>query len=58
MLAETRDTLDMVMDKIEQNIQAENAVLAYDTQCVLKNIMSEIEGKIDCNINMNCQVKI
>jgi len=53
LLAETRDTLDMVMEKIEQDIQAENALLAYDTQCVLKNIISEIEGKIDCNININ-----
>jgi hypothetical protein len=44
----------MVMDKVEQDIQAENAALEYETQCVLKKIISEIEGKIDCNITINC----
>ena len=53
MRIDTRDMLDVMIDKVDQEIEAENAAIAYDTHCVLNKIIFEIEGKINFSININ-----
>ena len=50
---DTRKMLDVMIDKVDQEIEAENAAIAYDTHCVLNKIIFEIQGKINFSININ-----